>query len=182
MPYRDAEKRKAKHKEWSAKNPHKIKEYREKWAIENPEYSKTYASKNKEKLTKYKSKWYLDNAERISKMNKEKDSKSLESRLSRILRSRKSRAKKMGIEFDISAKDIEITEFCPLLGVKLEFSGVPWNPNGLSVDRIDPKKGYIKGNVWIISYRANRIKNDASLEELLMISQNLKNKMYAQNA
>lgn len=40
----------------------------------------------------------------------------------------------------------------------------------MSLDRIDPRKGYVKGNVWIISYRANLIKNDGTAEEHEMIA------------
>jgi hypothetical protein len=35
----------------------------------------------------------------------------------------------------------------------------------MSFDRIDPTKGYIKGNVQIVSQRANRIKSNSTLEE-----------------
>lgn len=44
-----------------------------------------------------------------------------------------------------------------------------------SLDRIDSSKGYIKGNVWVIPFKANRIKSDATLEELELIAKNLKN-------
>ena len=43
-----------------------------------------------------------------------------------------------------------------------------------SLDRINPNLGYIKGNVWVISYRANMIKNNATLEELELLTRNLK--------
>ena len=49
--------------------------------------------------------------------------------------------------------------------------------NSYSLDRIDSNKGYIKGNVWIISNRANTIKNNASLEELELLMSNLKKKL-----
>lgn len=57
---------------------------------------------------------------------------------------------------------------CPVLGIELEYSGYKGLGHSAyaSIDRIDPTKGYDKGNVQIISYRANRIKNDATLEEL----------------
>ncbi len=44
-------------------------------------------------------------------------------------------------------------------------------PNSPSLDRIDPTKGYVKGNVWIISHRANTIKSDASHEELKLVAE-----------
>lgn len=74
----------------------------------------------------------------------------------------KRRAKSKGIEFNIEESDITIPEFCPVLKVKLE-SGTRHPP---SLDRIDNSKGYIKGNVWVISRKANTMKNDATAEEL----------------
>lgn len=84
------------------------------------------------------------------------------------------RAKARNIEFSISADDIIIPKTCPLLGIPLD----QFHPNidfHCSLDRIDPIKGYIKGNVMVISHRANRIKSDATPEELLIIATNLKN-------
>jgi hypothetical protein len=64
-----------------------------------------------------------------------------------------------------------------LLGVKLEWSTLRGNggillPNSPSLDRIDPSKGYVKGNVWIVSHRGNTIKNDATHDELKAIAAN----------
>jgi hypothetical protein len=79
------------------------------------------------------------------------------------LRKRASR----GIAVTISEDDIEslITSHCPVLGVTLRYGG-PRASNTASLDRIDPTKGYVPGNVVIISDKANRIKSDATLEEL----------------
>lgn len=44
--------------------------------------------------------------------------------------------------------------------------------NSASIDRLDPKKGYTPENVWIVSYRANRIKSDATLEEMEELCRN----------
>jgi hypothetical protein len=79
----------------------------------------------------------------------------------------KSRAKKKNLEFTIERSDIVIPTHCPILGCELTFErrkGRQWN--GMSLDRIDSTKGYIKGNVWVISCLANRMKQDAPLEQL----------------
>lgn len=49
--------------------------------------------------------------------------------------------------------------------------------NSPTIDRINPKLGYIKGNVWVISNKANRFKNDATLEELELLVANLRRKL-----
>lgn len=46
--------------------------------------------------------------------------------------------------------------------------------NSASIDRIDNDKRYVKGNVWIISTKANRIKSNATLAELELLVSKLK--------
>lgn len=91
----------------------------------------------------------------------------INNRIHCLLRAAKSRAKKANLEFNIKVEDIILPEYCPVLKVKLTsgeaFSGDPYAP---SLDRIDNSKGYIEGNVEVISLRANRMKNCASFEEL----------------
>lgn len=84
----------------------------------------------------------------------------------------KCRAKKQELPFDITAEDIHIPEYCPILGIKLESGigkGKDRNDNIPSLDKIVPRLGYVKGNVWVISLRANKLKNDATLTELELI-------------
>jgi hypothetical protein len=85
----------------------------------------------------------------------------------------KQRCKRTGTEFTITVHDIHVPEICPLLGVALDpyAESVDVHP---SLDRIDPKKGYIPGNVWVVSHRANRIKSDANFDELIRIGLRLK--------
>ena len=93
----------------------------------------------------------------------------------KMLARAKSRAKKNNLPFNIELDDIVIPERCPLLGIKIESTEVRNSPNNPSLDKIIPEKGYIKGNVWVISNRANTLKNDATIKELKMLVENLEN-------
>ena len=74
-------------------------------------------------------------------------------------------------------KDLCITDTCPLLGIEIK-AGLPRNSaQSPSIDKIVPELGYIKGNVWIVSSRANIIKNDASVDEIELLAKNLRNKI-----
>lgn len=86
-----------------------------------------------------------------------------------ILGRLKYRAKKKGLEFNLEIGDLPIPEFCPVLGMRLVIGlGVEYRtePNAPSVDRFDNAKGYVKGNVRVISNRANMLKKDATLQEM----------------
>jgi hypothetical protein len=87
------------------------------------------------------------------------------------------RAKTKGLSFDIDHDYIRsiVPSHCPIFGMPLEWSALRGGrpvplPNSPSLDRIDPTRGYVQGNVWIISNRANQIKNDASHEELKLVA------------
>lgn len=78
----------------------------------------------------------------------------------------KGRAKKYGIPFNISVEDIFIPNLCPVLGIRLFKGDKVLHDGSPTLDRIVPEKGYVKGNVVVISHKANRIKNNGTLEEL----------------
>lgn len=68
-------------------------------------------------------------------------------------------------------------EFCPILGIKYEFAnGNQSCPRSPSLDRVDNSKGYTKDNVKVISLRANKLKNDATKEEIEKILNYINNK------
>jgi len=79
----------------------------------------------------------------------------------------KIRAEKRGLQFNLELSDVVIPEFCPVLGIRIE-RNIGKGPSDFSpsLDRIFPERGYVKGNVRIISQKANRIKNDSTMEEL----------------
>jgi hypothetical protein len=155
-------------------------------------YHADYYQANKERLKenarkyhheKYKVKWANateeEKAERRQKCNEQtaKTKPWLTRRKRRpesyLFNIAKQRCKRTGTEFSITVKDIQVPETCPLLGIKLDTyaDSVDVHP---SLDRINPKKGYIPGNVWVVSHRANRIKSDANSEELIRIGLRLK--------
>lgn len=76
-----------------------------------------------------------------------------------LLRKAKQRAGLQGREFSIDVSDIVIPNYCPVLGIPLDWSDQQHTP---SVDRTDNTKGYVKGNVRVISFRANMLKNDCA--------------------
>lgn len=78
----------------------------------------------------------------------------------------KSRCKRLGREFSIELEDIIIPEKCPVFGFDLKREDRQTWMCAPSVDRIDSSKGYIKGNVTVVSRRANILKKDATLKEL----------------
>lgn len=76
------------------------------------------------------------------------------------------RASKKGVPFNLDVSDLECPLVCPVLGIPLVMGNGKFHDNSPSIDRVIPAKGYVKGNVEIMSYRANRIKCHASLEDL----------------
>lgn len=77
------------------------------------------------------------------------------------------RAKKAGVPCTITADDFEIPEFCPAIGIKLVTGTGSPEAGSASLDKIIPELGYVPGNVIVISYKANTMKNDATPAELL---------------
>lgn len=81
-----------------------------------------------------------------------------------MLKSTREGAKRRGLEFTITEQDIVIPDRCPALGVELRLDGSrDFRP---SLDRKDNSRGYVPGNVVVVSMRANRTKSDLSIEEL----------------
>lgn len=81
------------------------------------------------------------------------------------------RAVKKGIPFNIDVSDIAIPEFCPVLGLKLKVGPGKLCANSPSLDRIFPELGYVKGNVIVISNKANMIKSNATPEEIALVAE-----------
>jgi hypothetical protein len=87
-----------------------------------------------------------------------------------LWQSAKRRAKEKGLMFDIDVSDVIVPAVCPVLGIPLAISVGKVAQNSPTLDRIIPSLGYVKGNVMVISHRANTIKQDATPEELLRVA------------
>ena len=120
--------------------------YQNKYRVENKEFIK-------ERHKEFRKKNYTTEKRRASYI------KNIETE---ILNHAKHRAKLKNMEFNLTKEDIIIPEYCPVLGIKLNPLDKLATP---SLDRIDNNKGYIKGNIKIISNKANRLKNNGTIEE-----------------
>lgn len=75
-------------------------------------------------------------------------------------------------EFDLTEADFDWPECCPALGIRLRYEAQrSRNANDApTIDRIDSALGYVRGNIQILSRKANRIKNDGSPEEVMRVA------------
>lgn len=93
-----------------------------------------------------------------------------------MIQNARRRAKERGMACTITELDVPIPELCPVLGIPLKFgigTGVAL-PNSPTIDRIDPTLPYIPGNVRVISYRANMLKNNMTYEEWELLGIDMK--------
>jgi DNA-directed RNA polymerase subunit RPC12/RpoP len=92
-----------------------------------------------------------------------------------VMGNAKQRAKYLGIEFSLTKEWLlsNAVDKCPLLDLDLVYSADKSEDKSASIDRIDSSKGYTIDNCKVISFKANRIKNNATYSELLCLVSNL---------
>jgi len=187
-----AEARREKIRAYSAKyraeNQEKERARNAKYRAENPEKALArgakYKAQNPEKIRAYRAKYRAENPEKERARNAKYRAENLEKALARGAKykaemreasprlwaytQKKSKAKARGIAFTIGPDDFSWPSHCPALGIQLNPGG--FRDNSPSFDRIDPRYGYVPGNVVVVSMRANRIKSDASVAELQAIT------------
>jgi len=153
------------------------------------EYNKQFRARNKEKRRADQIAWRKENRElhllsklRYRQRNEEKiaayreanTSKSKEWRVRNLAKTMylgaRIRAKRKGVPFDLCVEDIIIPEICPILQIPLVSGDGGIARGSPSLDRIVPHLGYVKGNIQVISAKANTAKNDLSPEELLLMA------------
>lgn len=100
----------------------------------------------------------------------------LENPTKQMFWSARHRAKRRGTEFSIEETDIIIPEICPILGISLFIMNGKPGDNSPTLDEVIPGQGYTKGNVRVISHRANSMKQDntiASMERFILYMKGL---------
>lgn len=124
---------------YAKRNPEKVAAATQVWFDAHPDYNREYIMKR----AKQDPRMYLFNQA-------------------------KRRARIKDVEFSITLDDVVVPDICPVLGVELQLGlGKRGRANfSPSLDRIDNTKGYVKGNVAVMSMRANWLKADATLAEL----------------
>lgn len=138
------------------------------------ECNSQYLKERKEHITKLKLKKRWENPEVKAKEWEHARQIRIANRERCLLNAARSRARRNNLEFDLELSDIFIPLECPVLKIILTRNDMKMcDPNAPSLDRFDTTKGYTKDNVWVISNRANRMKNNASLEELKIFCENL---------
>jgi hypothetical protein len=78
----------------------------------------------------------------------------------------KARARRNGLKFNLTNEDFFVPKKCPVFGIPLFFTPGKCTDNTPNLDRLIPSKGYVKGNVKVISGLANRLKKHFTIEQL----------------
>ncbi len=125
-----------------------------------PDWADKYgkAVVHKQRAEKYFSKWGERQTTDLYKIQRLKFS------------GKKSNALRLGIPWTISFGELEWPSHCPVLGIELNYYAEKAEEASPSFDRTDSNLGYEVGNVRIISWRANRVKNDGTAEEHRLIA------------
>jgi hypothetical protein len=149
-------------KDWYEKNKEQVKEK-----------ARQYYHDNKEKVLENVKNYRDANRPLIQQKGKEYYRRKLKNRL---LNAARARARKYGYEFDLTVDDIIMPKYCPLLGIEMFVteSRKGKKHSSFSLDRIDSSKGYVKGNVWVISMMANSMKSDSNYEDFKKMADNWK--------
>lgn len=171
------EEQRAKWRVYYARNKERMLAANRAWHDRNPEYKKEYLKKHALRTKKTQKAWREKHGKAAWERKKAKWRSGPEARILSILSKSRRAAPKRGFEFSIGLQDLlPLPEMCPLLGLKLCYTGDK-SDSSPSLDRKDSSRGYVPGNVWVVSNRANFLKSNATLGELELLTSNLAKSM-----
>ena len=144
-------------KNWQVNNPEKVKANQLRWRLSNPE-----------KVCKTRYNWRKTNP--------------IRAQVSALVEAAKRRSREQKVPFDVDLMSRAAIEtrmlalpFCECCRVDLAIgSNKKAKANSPSIDKINPSLGYVDGNVAILCFRCNTIKQNATADELLCIGSWLK--------
>lgn len=170
--YKTDEKRKAYGRAYKAANKERVREL-------GREYWKRRTERDPVGVRAIGDKWRSENPDKVKAAYKKwysKHGKEYEKKWSRKLRENrrelimmrncKNRARELNLPYNLDESDFVIPDVCPVLGIPLQLGTRTFQAGSPSIDRLVPAKGYVKGNVRIISWRANTLKRDATADEM----------------
>lgn len=128
----------------------------------------------KDKYKKYKKHYKNYYEQNKDKINLQRKNRLRNNWIEYVLLRTKQKCKRKGIDFNLNKKDLTLPKICPILNIPLKM-GRKYLYNCPSLDRINNKKGYIKGNVRIISFSANAMKSDMPLRIWNKLEKEIKN-------
>lgn len=177
-------------KDYYKKNKDKISNQHKNYYINNKtvinEKHKNYYLQNKEKFNESSKQWYRKNGKERYQRNRDKillskkeyhkkhpekrKNYNIKTQIHKLWYSAQRRALKNNIPFNITEQDIisivPKDSKCPVFNKEFVYGN--GNSFSMTLDKIIPEKGYIKGNIQIISRKANTMKNNATPEELIL--------------
>lgn len=173
-------------REWHAAHPEKGREACRKYRAKNLEkchaQQAEYREKNRERLNARARAYAVANREQIKARRDALEAakpgtcaeraRNLKARKPEhtLLKAAQRNAQVCQVPFNLEVTDIFIPAHCPVFGMELKRGEGKWSEGSPSIDRIVPDLGYVKGNILIVSWKANRFKNNATIIELQQLA------------
>jgi len=137
--------------------------------------SAKYRSENRDRLNARSRDYSFENRDAIRARQAADRINNVEKHL---LNSALKRARSKNLPFNLDQSDIIVPEICPVLDIPIKKGTGKVSGNSPTLDRIKPELGYVKGNVVVISHKANSIKSNATSDEILKVGNWLANLGY----
>jgi len=136
-----------------------------------------YAQSHQADINRKARQYRKDHPEIVHARDKKKHEKTRQNPAKECWRQTRKRARADGIPFELEISDIIYPETCPILGIPLVHHIGKAQNDSPSLDRLIPSKGYVKGNCFIISKKANVMKQDNTLEDFEKIITYIKERL-----
>ena len=151
MPYKDPEKKRQALRDWRAKNPEKQQAIIDRSATT----SRVYRAAHKFRYAELQREW-----------------RTAHPRENLIILAR-ARAKERGLPCTITVEELDWPTHCPIFSMELDYTTTPVGQRQHAkrdafptLDRKIPELGYVPGNVFVLSFKANRLKQDSTIDQL----------------